>query len=319
MQKLCYALLLLKAATALQLALPGLRGAAPGTMRSVRVVAEEEEMDMSDVGLDMLLETMDAAEEAAGPCWMVELKHMSDAGCSAVQKVLKQAQKQGNWLRGLEGTVLVESEDTLQILAQGAPDKLDSFADWCKSELEGADVVVNSVDKEKAGAAGWQKWHGWSAARPLACTAALCTGRARRLGAGPCDGCRREGQTEAAPSVVHRPERVPSPPAGRVLQPAAAHQELWAGGPPRGAGAWRRPSQSARGPASSAQGCPGGSGNASPGGEIRLPPLSPDRRALARRSRRGRISAPPGWQEEPRPLPKWATLRRRLRGCRCEL
>mmetsp|Transcript_4252 Transcript_4252/g.10205 ORF Transcript_4252/g.10205 Transcript_4252/m.10205 type:complete len:196 (-) Transcript_4252:208-795(-) len=149
MQKLCYALLLLKAATALQLALPGLRGAAPGTMRSVRVVAEEEEMDMSDVGLDMLLETMDAAEEAAGPCWMVELKHMSDAGCSSVQKVLKQAQKQGNWLRGLEGTVLVESEDTLQILAQGAPDKLDSFADWCKSELEGADVVVNSVDKEK--------------------------------------------------------------------------------------------------------------------------------------------------------------------------
>jgi len=80
---------------------------------------------------------------------MVELKLMSDADSSAVKRVLGQAQKQGNWLRGLEGSVLVESEDTLQILAQGPADRLDSFGEWCKEELSGTAVSVQAIDKEK--------------------------------------------------------------------------------------------------------------------------------------------------------------------------
>jgi len=86
--------------------------------------------------------------DATWTCWMLECRKMSDDGVSAMADVLSQAQKQGNWLRGLEGTVLVESEDTLQILAQGPEARLQSFADWCRSSLSGSGVSVALADRD---------------------------------------------------------------------------------------------------------------------------------------------------------------------------
>jgi len=93
-----------------------------------------------------------AMAEADGTtqCWMLALTKLSDAGADAIADVLSQAQKQGNWLRGLEGTVLIESEDNLQILAEGPNDRLDSFATWCRETLAGAAVSVSVVDQDKA-------------------------------------------------------------------------------------------------------------------------------------------------------------------------
>ena len=95
---------------------------------------------------------MTKADMATGQstCWMLALTKLSEAGADAITDVLLQAQKQGNWLRGLEGTVLIESKDNLQILAAGPEDRLESFAEWCRESLAGAAVAVSIVDTNKA-------------------------------------------------------------------------------------------------------------------------------------------------------------------------
>lgn len=83
---------------------------------------------------------MSEEDSASGQqCFMLAVTKLSDPGADAIADVLAQAQKQGNWLRGLKGTVLVESEDNIQILAEGPVDRLKSFSAWCEETLAGGE------------------------------------------------------------------------------------------------------------------------------------------------------------------------------------
>jgi len=135
--------------------LPALRpqSAALRTTRAVAVAETEAGDDVGEWGLEGLFDLMAESEDATDSevCWQIGLKQLSPESTDAIADVLAQAQKQGNWLRGLEGTVLVEESATVRILAKGPQDRLDSFSDWCKSELlgqVGSSVEVTVSDPE---------------------------------------------------------------------------------------------------------------------------------------------------------------------------
>jgi len=148
---LCIArLVLVHAAAVTGLQLPGLRVGSVPLRTRVRALQAEQADEVGEWGLDGLFGLMEESEEAVKPaCWMIECKQLSAGATDALATTISQAQKQGNWLRGLEGRVLIEDADTVKILAAGPQDRLDSFSDWCKSDLSGANVdiaVQSSID-----------------------------------------------------------------------------------------------------------------------------------------------------------------------------
>jgi len=144
----CAAVLLFPpAAAALQVLAvqPSMRGA---LLRPAALRMEGEGDEVGEWGLDGLVGLMDDAEEYREPCWHIDCKSMTGDGEKELADVLQQAQKQGNWLRGLEGTVQVTSAEKIEILVQGEEKRLESFAAWAKSALSGAAVEVKVVSDD---------------------------------------------------------------------------------------------------------------------------------------------------------------------------
>ena len=70
---------------------------------------------------------------ATGECVVIEL---SSEDPVSMAKVLRQAWMEGGMKRGLEGVVIVPDDNSaVQIVAQGKPDRVQAFADWCDKEL----------------------------------------------------------------------------------------------------------------------------------------------------------------------------------------
>ena len=94
-----------------------------------------------------------AQEDAEGGdvCWVLKCSAISDDAVMAISDVLSDCQRQGNWLRGLQGAVLVESETALQILTSGPESRVNSFADWAKGKLgETQGQVLASLAEDEA-------------------------------------------------------------------------------------------------------------------------------------------------------------------------
>lgn len=70
---------------------------------------------------------------ATGECVVIELNSEDPV---SMAKVLRQAWMEGGMKRGLEGVVIVPDDNSaVQIVAQGKPDRVQAFAEWCGKEL----------------------------------------------------------------------------------------------------------------------------------------------------------------------------------------
>lgn len=69
---------------------------------------------------------------------------------AAMARVLAKCRKQGAWLRGLVGAVVVEAEDSVKILASGRPERLQSFAEWARRALQESSVSVSLLPLKEA-------------------------------------------------------------------------------------------------------------------------------------------------------------------------
>ena len=87
---------------------------------------------------------------ASGQCVVIELNSEDPV---RMAKVLRQAWMEGGIKRGLEGLVIIPDDsaaDPVQIVAQGKPERVQAFADWCGRELarDGeSNASVRTVDE----------------------------------------------------------------------------------------------------------------------------------------------------------------------------
>ena len=112
---------------------------------TILVAATALRLPTSGVAHRSALATMAAASSEEERCALIDL---STDDPVRLAKVLKKSWMEGGVKRGLTGTVLVPSENSVQIVASGTEDRLRSFAEW----LEETSMLVSGVEIVEADA-----------------------------------------------------------------------------------------------------------------------------------------------------------------------